>query len=64
MNAVTYAIVSHAIRWSNNILTETLGNHSTRLIGPVRDHLRAAVTSLQEADMALRNLASAGRVKS
>jgi len=58
MNAVTYAIVSHAIRWCNNILTETLGSHGTRIMGPCRDHLRVAVQELQEADAALRNFAA------
>ncbi len=56
MNAVTYVIVSHAIRWTNNILTEVLGNHGTRVPGPVRDHLRAAIACLAEADMALREI--------
>ncbi len=53
-NTESLTVVEHAIRWSNNILTEVLSNHGRKLNPVAREHLKAAVCSLAEAFESIR----------
>jgi hypothetical protein len=44
--AVRIAIIDHAVRWANNIVTEVQGNHAWQLGKRKRAALRAIVTAL------------------
>ena len=48
------AVTDNAIRWTSNILVEVLSNSHGVISGPVREHLRDAISSLSEAQQGIR----------
>lgn len=44
-----HAIIDNGLRWTNNIIHEILGNHSSVMTEETRQHLRDAVMSLSFA---------------
>lgn len=43
-----FEVIRAAVRWSNNILTEMLGNYGTSMPRDMRDKLRIAVSALSD----------------
>jgi hypothetical protein len=44
--ATRQALIDHAIRWSNNMITEVLGNHGMVLSAKKRAKVRAIIEAL------------------
>ena len=49
-------VVINAVRWTNNILVECLGNHGSVMPLSAADHLRNAIDELAKTDRALRGV--------
>jgi hypothetical protein len=47
-------IVLHALRWTNNILVEVLGNYGPKLPPEARVRLRDAISAVNDTDTEIR----------